>query len=63
MMDQAGCNGIRDEYIEEVAQEILSMGINNVSKDNFDFACAHCGIEYANFTQLDLDHLQERLCK
>lgn len=63
MMDQAGHNGIRDEHIEEVTQKILSMGISNVSKDNFDLACARCGIEHTNFTQLDLDRLQERLCK
>ena len=63
MMDQAGSNGIRDEHIEEVTQKILSMGISNVSKDNFDLAGARCGIEHTNFTQLDLDRLQERLCK
>lgn len=31
MMDQAGYNGTREEHIEEVAQEILNMGISEVS--------------------------------
>lgn len=39
MMDQAGYNGIREEHIEEVAQEILSMGISEVSRQDFDSAC------------------------
>lgn len=28
MMDQTGYNGIREEHVEEVAQEILQMGIS-----------------------------------
>lgn len=61
MMDQAGAFGIREEHIEEVAQEILGMGISDVSQQDFDRACWKCNIDPGNFTQADLDRLQERL--
>lgn len=61
MMDQAGYNGIREEHIEEVAREILKMGITEVSYTDFDRACGRCGIEPNNFTQADLDALERRL--
>lgn len=63
MVDQAGYNGIRDQHIEEVAQEILSMGISNVSRDNFELACSRCGVDPENFTQADLDILEILLNK
>lgn len=61
MMDQAGAFGIREEHIEEVAQEILSMGISKISRQDFDRACWHCNIDPGNFTQADLERLQEKL--
>jgi len=61
MMDQAGAFGIREEHIEEVAQEILNMGISEVSRQDFDRACWKCNIDPSNFTQADLDCLQEKL--
>ena len=63
MMDQAGYNGIREEHIEEVAQEILSMGINEISYQDFDRACWNRNIDPSNFTQEDIDCLQERLSR
>lgn len=61
MMDQTGYNGIREEHVEEVAQEILQMGISQVSRQDFDRACWNCNIDPSNFTQADLDRLQEKL--
>lgn len=61
MMDQAGYNGIRGEHIEEVVQEILSMEISEVSRQDFNRACWNCGIDPCNFTQTDLECLQEKL--
>jgi hypothetical protein len=58
MIDDAGYNDIREEHIEEVAQEILYMGISNVSRDNFELACSRCGIDPENFTQADLEELE-----
>lgn len=60
-MDQAGYNGIREEHIEAVAQQILNAGITEVSRVIFDKACYHCGIDPDNFTQVDLDKLMEYL--
>ena len=60
-MDHAGYNGIRDEHIEKVAQEILHTRITEVSRKDFEVACHHCGIDPDNFTQADLDKLQDRL--
>ena len=61
MMDQAGYNGIREEHIDEVAQEILKMGISETSRQDFDCACWRCNIDPCNFTQADLERLQEKL--
>ena len=60
-IDQAGYNGIREEHIDRVAQSILKSGITEVSRQDFDAACRRCGIDSENFTQADLDRLEERL--
>lgn len=60
-IDQAGCNGIRDDHIDAVAKEILRTGITEVSRQDFDATCRRCGIDSNNFTQSDLDRLQEQL--
>ena len=61
MMDQAGYNGIREEHIEEVAREILKMGITEVSYADFDRACSRCGVDPDNFNQAALAALERRL--
>lgn len=61
--DQAGYNGIREEHRDAVAREILSSGLTDVSHNDFDHACRRCGIDSSNFTQHDLDLLQEILNK
>ena len=60
-IDQAGYNGIRQEHINAVAEEILNTGLTEVSYQTFDAACRRCGIAAENFTQEDLDRLQQRL--
>lgn len=60
-IDHAGYNGIREEHIDAVAEEILCTGIQSVSWQDFDAACRRCGIDGDNFTQDDLDRLQQRL--
>ena len=60
-IDHAGYNGIRQEHIDAVAEEILKTGITEVSRQDFDAACRRCGINGENFTQSDLDRLQDRL--
>ena len=42
-IDQAGYNGIRQEHINAVAEEILNTGLTEVSYQTFDAACRRCG--------------------
>lgn len=62
-IDQAGYNGIRPEHIRAVAAEIVDIGQPTVNWAVFERACRRCGIEPDNFTQEDLDELQEQLDK
>ena len=60
-IDHAGYNGIRDAHIADVAQQILRAGTTENSRQDFDVACRHCGLDPENFTQTDLDRLQDYL--
>ena len=60
-IDDAGYNGIRQEHIESVGQEILRTGLTQVSRQDFEAACRRRGIASENFTQSDLDRLQDYL--
>ena len=63
MIDDAGYNGIRDEHIDRVAESLLATGLTEIDRATFDYHCHKCGIDPNNFTQDDLDRLQERLNK
>jgi len=60
-LDKAGYNGITDSHIDAVASEILKTGITQVSRQDFESACYRCGVNPDNFTQDDLDELEDRL--
>lgn len=60
-IDNAGYNGIRDEHIDRVADSLLSTGLNDIDRSTFEYCCRQCGVEPENFTQSDLDKLQEVL--
>lgn len=61
MIDDAGYNGIRDEHINRVAKSLLATGLTKIDRDTFEYHCRKCGIDSDNFTQEDLDRLQEKL--
>lgn len=61
MIDEAGYNGIRDEHIEKVADSLLSTGLTEIDRGTFESHCYKCGINPDNFTQSDLDRLEEKL--
>lgn len=42
-IDQAGYNGIQDDHIDAVAEEILCTGITEASGQDFDTACRPVG--------------------
>ena len=60
-MDDAGYNGIRDEHIDRVASSLLATGLTEIDRSTFDYHCHKCEIDPNNFTQADLDRLQEKL--
>ena len=60
-IDAAGYNGIRDEHIDRVADALLATGLSEIDRSTFDRQCRSCGIAPDNFTQADLDRLQEKL--
>lgn len=61
MIDDAGYNGIRDEHINRVSESLLSSDLTCIDHNTFDYHCHKCGIDYDNFTQTDLEHLQNKL--
>lgn len=60
-MDDAGYNGIRDEHIGAVAEELLRTGKTDIAREDFEAVCEHCGIAPNNFTQADLNTLEGAL--
>ena len=61
MIDNAGYNGIRDEHIDRVALSLLASSLTEIDRSTFEYHCHKYGIDPDNFTQADLDRLQERL--
>lgn len=59
-IDRAGYNGITDEHIELVANQLRKTGAT-VSYTQFSNACMSCGINPDNFTQEDFDKLDKTL--
>ena len=60
-IDEAGYNGIRDEHIEKVADSLLSPGLTEIDRGTFETHYRKCGINPDNFTQSDLERLEERM--
>ncbi len=61
MIDEAGFNGIRDEHIEKLADSLLSTGMTDIDRSTFEYHCRKCGIDPDNFSQTDLNRLQQKL--
>lgn len=60
-MDAAGYNGIRDEHIDAVAEELRRTGLTEIDRGTFRAACRRRSIDPGNFTQHDLDKLTDAL--
>lgn len=60
-IDHAGYNGIRDEHIRDVAEELLKIGQCNIDRQTFERACGRCLIDPNCFTQEDLQRLENTL--
>ena len=53
-MDEAGYNGITEKHLHKVAAD-------TIDNATFERCCRQCGIDPDNFTQANLDRLQEIL--
>lgn len=60
-IDRAGYNGIREEHMDAVAEELRHTGRTEIDRQTFNDACRRRGIEPTNFTQADLNRLEEKL--
>ncbi len=60
-MDDAGFNGITDEHIRRVAGELQKIGQAYIDRQTFDRACYTAGVDSENFTQEDLEKLEDVL--
>lgn len=60
-IDEAGYNGIREDHIDKVAKSLLSTGLTEIDRYTFESHCRKCGINPDNFSQSDLNALQNRL--
>ena len=61
MIDEAGYNGIRPEHVRRVGDEINKLPQDNIDTAAFEAACRCAFVNPKNFTQQDLDKLQDYL--
>ena len=61
MREAAGFEGITEEHLKRVAEEIKLFGKTRVTAQDFNRACIKCGINPGNFTDKDINRLQEIL--
>ena len=60
-IDEAGYNGIRDEHLDRVADEILKTGLSEIDRDTFNHACRRAGVNSNLFDKESLARLQDKL--
>ena len=57
----AGYNGIRDEHLDRVADEIYKTGLSEIDRDTFDYACRRAGVNSDLFDAKSLERLKNKL--
>lgn len=60
-IDAAGYNGIREEHIDRVVDEIRRLGKSEVGRADFDLACRRAMVDPANLTDADIARIQRKL--
>lgn len=60
-IDDAGYNGIRDEHLERVADEIYKTGLSEIDRDTFDHVCRRAGVDSDLFDEDSLERLKNKL--
>ena len=61
LIDEAGYNGIRPEHIRRVGDELNKLPYDNLDEQDFRSACRRACIDPNNFTQSDIESLQDFL--
>lgn len=59
-IDDAGYNGIRDEHLDRVADEIYKTGLTEIDRDTFDHACRRAGVNSNLFDADSLERLKDK---
>lgn len=60
-IDDAGYNGIRDEHLYRVADEIYKTGLSEIDRDTFDCACRRAGVNSDLFDEESFEKLKDKL--
>lgn len=60
-IDDAGYNGIRDEHLDRVADEIYKTGLSEIDRDTFDHVCRRAGVNSDLFDAKSLERLKNKL--
>ena len=60
-IDDAGYNGIRDEHLDRVADEIYKTGLFEIDRDTFDRACRREGVDSNLFDEESIERLKNKL--
>lgn len=60
-IDDAGYNGIRDEHLDRVADEICKTGLSEIDTDTFDLACRRAGVDLDSFDTESVERLKNKL--
>ena len=60
-IDDAGYNGIRDEHLDRIADEIYKTGLSEIDRETFDCACRRAGVDSDLFDDNSLERLKEKL--
>ena len=59
-IDDAGYNGIRDEHLDRIADEIYKTGLTEIDRDTFDHACRRAGVDSNQFDAYSLERLKDK---
>jgi len=60
-IDDAGYNGIRDEHLDRVADEICKTGLSEIDRDTFECACSRAGVKSEMFEAESFERLKNKL--
>lgn len=60
-IDAAGYNGIHDEHLDRVADEIYKTGLSEIDRDTFDLACRRAGVNSDLFDAESFERLKNKL--